>query len=144
MRAREEAAARVKRRRPTEQPERTERLRLALALGRRAALVAANATLPHTQPTCTGPPLLAAGVITAPSFAERRVHMRRALTHLKGADRCAVSMQFILGDRGLAPLVRARLAQENQRHGDLLFLRSHDGKSPGMSHGGRAVAAEGP
>ncbi|KAL1504591.1 hypothetical protein AB1Y20_008376 [Prymnesium parvum] len=120
-----------------EAPQRSNRLQLALALGKQAA----NASAAAEPMECDIPPILALGVITAPKNSARRARMRAARLRLLGTQQCACTLTFILGSQSMMPLAhRQQLVDESARHRDLLHLKAHDGVQPGESHGGRAVA----
>ena len=124
--------------------DRTERLHLAQFLGQQAAATAANESATPFATTCSTPPTLAVGVITAPKNADRRGRMRAARLRLLGSQQCAATLTFILGTKSMMPANhRSSLAAEEARHKDLVYLRAHDGIQPGISHGGRAVAEKG-
>ena len=112
---------------PAETPERTQTLRAATTLGRRAGAAAAARGEPPApaQPVaCPAPPTVAVGVMTGPSNLDRRERLRglRRLLLRSPAQLCAVTFTFILGDHNkLLDKERTELAAENRTHGDLLF-----------------------
>ena len=135
-----------------EAPRITDRLRLALALGREQranwpTMEAALASYRQRSP-CPAhkPPMLMIGVMTAPSNADRRRRVRdaRDLMLARHGDRfrCAVAISFVLGEPSLfTPAERALVELEQKRHDDLVMVRAHDGAAASdASHGGRAVA----
>lgn len=136
-----------------EPPRLVDRLRLALAIGReqRAAwpsiVAALKANSAPRASSCQGTtPVLAVGVITAPSHGARRTRIREARDVMlaRGADshRCAATITFLLGAVSMmTPAERAAVLGEQKKHGDMLLLPAHDGAAASaVGHGGRAVA----
>ena len=122
----------------------TRTLRLAFSLGQEAAAAAALeppvASAVATK-SCTSTPLLDVGIITAPTHTDRRESLRAAYARLLQGSRCEVSLFFILGNLSDIPKQqRVQISSEHSLSGDILWLPAHDGKTAGVSHGGRAVA----
>ena len=123
--------------------DRTQALHLALHLGLQAQNATQRAAPSQALECKTTPPILAVGVMTAPRNEERRDRLRRSRLELLQDEPCAATLTFVLGKRNMMPAdARAALIAEGKAHRDLVYLNAHDGISPGMSHGGRAVASK--
>ena len=122
----------------------TRTLRLAFSLGQEAAAAAAlepPVASAVAAKSCTSTPLLDVGIITAPTHTDRRESLRAAYARLLQGSRCEVSLFFILGNLSDIPKQqRVQISSEHSLSGDILWLPAHDGKTAGVSHGGRAVA----
>ena len=130
-----------------ESPAQINRLRTALAIGRQQRTQwpeLAHALVAAKGEKCAGiRPVLALGVITAPSntMRRRRIRQARDILFTRG-ERCAVSITFLLGQASMfTSAERFLIDSERKQHDDLLLLRAHDGAAASAAaHGGRAVA----
>lgn len=124
-----------------------DRLKLALAIGREQRAdhpKTVRALKEHPKRACSTAPVLAVGVMTAPSNVGRRRRMRAARDVMlaRGGDLCAVALTFVVGAPELLTHGERQIVlAENRRYGDLVMLPAHDGISGSdVTHGGRAVA----